>query len=128
MNHVVLIGRITKDIEVKQTSNQTPFCQFTIAVDRKFKDNNGNKQADFINCVAWRKTAELIGQHFRKGHRIGIIGEIQTRVYEDRNGAKQYVVEVLVDDFDFIEIKKAEAQKAPQKSVETDEEDLPFPF
>ena len=79
MNHCVLMGRLTKDPELRMTNNQLPVATFTIAIDRKFKDASGNKQVDFINCVAWRKTAELISQHFTKGRMIAVIGSIQVR-------------------------------------------------
>jgi single-strand DNA-binding protein len=134
MNRVELIGRITADIEIKNTASQVAYCSFNIAVDRKYKDQNGQRQADFITCVAWRKTAELIGQSFRKGHRIAIMGSLQTRTYDDRNGNKRYATEVLVEDFDFIEHKSSEKKTAPQNITIDDAEaeaeaimaDLPF--
>ena len=103
MNKVELVGRLTKDPEVKLTSNQTQFCNFTVAVDRRFKDSNGQRQADFISCVAWRQTAAFIQKYFRKGSRIGLVGSIQTRNYEDQNGQKRYITEVVVDEAEFVE-------------------------
>lgn len=103
MNKVELIGRITKDPEIKLTSNQTQFCQFTVAVDRRFKDQNGQRQADFINCIAWKNTAVFIQKYFRKGNRIGLAGSIQTRNYEDQNGQKHFITEVVVDEVEFVE-------------------------
>lgn len=103
MNKVVLVGRLTKDPEIKNTSGQIPFCNFTIAVDRRFKDNSGQRQADFINCVAWRTTASFIGKYFQKGSRIGIVGSLQSRSYDDANGQKRYVTEVVVDEAEFVE-------------------------
>lgn len=102
MNKAILIGRLTKDVEIKLTSNQTKFCQFTLAVDRRFKDQNGNRQADFINCIAWRQTAEFIAKYFKKGSRIGVVGSIQTRSYE-KDGHKEFVTEVIVDEAEFVE-------------------------
>ena len=107
MNKVILIGRLTKDPEVKSTSNQTALCNFTIAVDRRFKDANGNKQADFINCVAWRQTASFIGSYFRKGSKIAVVGNLQSRSYDDNNGQKRYVTEVVVDEVEFCESQNA---------------------
>lgn len=101
MNKVILIGRLTKDPEVRNTSNQTAFCNFSIAVDRRFKDNNGQRQADFINCVAWRQTASFIGSYFRKGSKIAIVGSLQTRTYDDNQGQKRYVTEVVVEEAEF---------------------------
>ena len=103
MNKVELIGRLTKEPEIKLTSNQTQFCNFTIAVDRRFKDANGNKQADFINCVAWKQTAVFIQKYFHRGNKIGVCGCIQTRTYDDQNGVKKYVVEVIAEEVEFIE-------------------------
>ena len=103
MNKVELVGRLTKDPEVKLTSNQTQFCNFTVAVDRRFKDQNGQRQADFINCVAWRQTAVFIQKYFHKGNRIGLVGSIQTRSYDDQNGQKRFITEVVVDEAEFVE-------------------------
>ena len=103
MNKVELVGRLTKDPEVKLTSNQTQFCNFTVAVDRRFKDANGQRQADFINCVAWRQTAVFIQKYFHKGTRIGLVGSIQTRSYDDQNGQKSFITEVVVDEAEFVE-------------------------
>ncbi|MCQ2532475.1 MAG: single-stranded DNA-binding protein [Saccharofermentans sp.] len=103
MNKVILVGRLTKDPEVKNTSSQVPFCNFTVAVDRRFKDANGQRQADFISCVAWRQTASFIGSYFRKGSKIGLTGSIQTRTYDDNNGQKRYVTEVVVEEAEFVE-------------------------
>jgi single-strand DNA-binding protein len=103
MNKVQLIGRLTKDPEIKMTSNQTKFCQFTLAVDRRFKDANGQRQADFISCLAWRQTAEFIAKYFKKGNRIGVVGNIQIRSYDDQNGQKRFVTEVVIDEAEFVE-------------------------
>jgi single-strand DNA-binding protein len=105
MNKVILIGRITKDPEVKLTANQTQFVNFTIACDRRYKDQNGEKQADFINCVAWRQTAVFIGKYFHKGSKMALTGSIQTRNYEDQSGQKRFVTEVVVDDVEFVDSK-----------------------
>ena len=118
MNIVSLVGRLTKDPEVKLTSNQTPYCNFTIAVDRRFKDANGNRQADFINCIAWKQTATFIQKYFKKGSKIGVTGSIQTRNYEDQNGQRVYIVEVVIDGAEFVESANSEneapaAPKAP---------------
>lgn len=107
MNKVILVGRLTKDPEVKNTSQNVPFCNFTIAVDRRFKDQSGQRQADFINCVAWRQTATFINSYFHKGSKIGIVGSIQSRSYEDQSGQRRYVTEVLVEDAEFVESANA---------------------
>jgi single-strand DNA-binding protein len=106
MNKVILVGRLTRDPEVKTTQNQVEFCSFTIAVDRNYKDASGERQADFISCVAWRQKAILLGQYFEKGSRIGIIGNLQSRNYDDKDGKKVYVTEALVDEIEFVDSKK----------------------
>lgn len=136
MNKVELVGRLVKDPEVKLTSNQTKFCSFTIAVDRRYKDANGQRQADFISCVAWKQTAEFIQKYFHKGNRIGICGSIQTRSYEDQNGQKHFVTEVLAEEVEFVESQQevqpqATVQaEAPQQVVQEEPEgiqgELPF--
>ena len=110
MNKVILVGRLTKDPEVKNTSSQVPFCNFTIAVDRRFKDQSGQRQADFINCVAWRQTASFIGQYFHKGSKIGVVGSIQSRSFDDNQGQRKYVTEVLVDEAEFVDSANGQGQ------------------
>ena len=113
MNKVILCGRLTKDPEIKLTSNQTQFCSFTVAVDRKFKDANGQRQADFISCLAWKQTAVFIQKYFKKGSRIGLAGSIQTRSYDDQNGQKHFVTEVIVEEAEFVESNNR-AEEQPQ--------------
>ena len=113
MNSVNLIGRLTKDIEIKKTNSGKSVCSFTLAV-QKDKEN-----ADFIPCTAWEGTAENIGKYFHKGDRIGIGGVLSTRTFED-NGQKRFVMEVLVRSFDFLNSKKTEAKQ------EEPESDMPF--
>lgn len=105
MNKVILIGRLVKDPEVKTTQSQIAFCGFTIAVDRKTK-KDADKQADFISCVAWRQQAEFLGKYFQKGSRIAIVGNLQSRTYDDANGKKVYVTEVVVDEIEFVDSKQ----------------------
>ena len=106
MNKVILVGRITKDPEVRYTSSDIAVCQFTLAVNRKFQ-SNGERQADFINCVAWRQSAELLGKYIKKGSQIGVEGQIQVRNYEDNGGVKRYVTEVICDSITFLESKNS---------------------
>lgn len=109
MNTVVLIGRTTRDIELRRTGNGTAVASFTLAVNRDFKTNDG-QEADFIQCVAWKKTAELLDQYVHKGDRIAVNGSIRTRNYEDSHGRTVYVTEVLVNHVEFIETKNREMQ------------------
>jgi single-strand DNA-binding protein len=110
MNKTILIGRLVKDPEVKTTQSQVPFCSFTIAVDRKFKNANGERQADFLACVAWRQQASFLGQYFQKGSRVAVIGNLQSRSYDDANGKKVYVTEVVCDEIEFVDGKKEEQE------------------
>ena len=134
MNKVMLVGRLTKDPEMKLTSNQTQYCNFTIAVDRRFKDANGQRQTDFINCVAWKQTAVFIQKYFGKGSRIGIAGSIQTRNYEDQEGQKHFITEVLAEEAEFVDsaskadaTQQAEQPAEPQAQAETEPTgNLPF--
>lgn len=127
MNKVIFIGRLTKDPEVKNTSSQVQFCNFTIAVDRRFKDANGQRQADFINCVAWRQTAAFIGSYFRKGSKVAVAGSLQSRSYDDQSGQKRYVTEVVVDEVEFMDSKNDSTQQTAVESALTSEDtSLPF--
>jgi single-strand DNA-binding protein len=101
LNRVILMGRITQDLEVRQTQNGSAVVTFNVAVDRSYAGQNGERQTDFITCVAWRQTAEFIGRYFGKGRMIAIEGNLRTRTYDDKNGTKHYVTEVYVDNVSF---------------------------
>ena len=101
LNKVILMGRITQDLEVKQTPSGVSVLSFTVAVQRSFARQGEERQTDFINCVAWRQQAEFIGRYFRKGRMIAIEGNLRTRTYDDKNGTKHYVTEVYVDNVSF---------------------------
>ena len=101
INNVVLMGRIVNELEVKQTPSGVSALSFTLAVERNFKGADGERQTDFISCVAWRQQAEFIGKYFRKGRMIALEGNLRTRTYDDKNGTKHYVTEVFVDNISF---------------------------
>lgn len=103
INNVVLTGRLTKDPELKYTSNGTAVGSFTLAVNRKFTNQSGEREADYIMCVAWKKTAETIANHLHKGSLIGVEGRIQTRTYDNQQGQRVYVTEIVVENFTFLE-------------------------
>lgn len=105
MNKAILVGRLTRDPELKSTANGTNVCSFSVAVNRRYKNAEGNYDADFINCTAWRQTAEFVSKYFTKGRMIGVIGNIQTRNYDDKDGKKVYVTEVAADEVYFVESK-----------------------
>lgn len=104
LNKVILGGRLTADVEIKQTPSGVPVCNFSLAVNRKYS-KDGNQETDFINCQAWRNTAEFIGKYFRKGSSLCVVGSIQTRSWQDQNGQKRYATEVIVDEAMFVDAK-----------------------
>lgn len=113
INKVILSGRLTHDIELKNTPSGTAVTQFSLAVERSFARQGEERQTDFITCVAWGKTAEFIGRYFGKGRSIAVIGSLRTRTYDDKNGTRHYVTEVNVDEVQFTFEPKA-AQESPQ--------------
>ena len=140
LNRVVLTGHLTKDPELKVTQSGLSVVQFVIGVQRQFARKDGGRETDFISCVAWRKTAENIAKYFRKGQLIGIEGRVQTRSYDNKNGQRVYVTEVVVDNFSFLSGKQGQGnQNSSQRpnttvqdpfagtgSVDITDDDLPF--
>ena len=126
MNSVVLIGRVTKAIELKKTASGKSVATFTLAVNRDYKNAEGNYDADFINCVAFEQRAETISRYVNKGDKFGVEGKINTRTY-DKNGSKVYVTEVIVDGFEFLEGKKdKQSVDIEVEGFEPCDVDLPF--
>ncbi len=138
MNKVILMGRLTKDPELRYTTtNNTAVCSFTIAVDRKFSKPGEERQADFIPIVAWNKTGEFCSKYFNKGKQIALVGRMQTRTWDDNEGKKHYITEVVADEVFFAESKRSEGG-APSRPSGSDagpadgfypmdsEDDLPF--
>lgn len=125
MNKAVLIGRITKEPEIKYTQSGTAVVSFTLAVDRDFKDEQGNYITDFINCVAWRNQAEFIANYIKKGYLIAISGAIQTRSWQTQNGENRSVTEVIVDSIKNL-TPKENTPEEKQNANEIDDSDLPF--
>lgn len=107
MNSVCLVGRMTKDAELKYTGNNIAVASFSLAVNRNFKDANGERETDFINCVIWRQQAENLANWAKKGALIGITGRIQTRSYENQQGQRVYVTEVVAENFQMLESRAA---------------------
>lgn len=107
MNKVILMGRLTKDPEVRYTQNtNTLVASFSLAVNRRFTKQGEERQADFINIVAWSKTGEFCSKYFKKGQQVGIIGRIQTRTWDDEQGQKHYVTEVVAEEAYFADSKR----------------------
>ena len=116
MNTVQLVGRLTKEVDLKFTSSGTAVGSFTIAVNRSFTNQQGDREADFINCVIWRKAAENLASFTRKGSQIGIEGRIQTRNYENQQGQRVYVTEVVVNNFHLLEPRSVTEQRPAGES------------
>lgn len=143
MNKVILMGRLTRDVEMRQTPNGVSLARFSIAVNRRFAGKDAQQQADFINCVAWRQTGEFIARYFQKGSMIAVVGSIQTRSWDGNDGKKQYATEVIVDeayftgsksenstggntDFSDSGLDDLNSQYGDDFATIGDEEDLPF--
>ena len=116
INNVVLVGRLTKDPDLRYTTSGTGVATFTLAVNRNFTGADGNREADFINCVIWRKPAETLANYAKKGVLIGVTGRIQTRSYDNQQGQRVYVTEVVADNFQLLESKKADYSQNTQGS------------
>lgn len=127
MNSVNLIGRLSNSPEIRHTANNQVVCRFTLAVTRRFKNQAGDYEADFINCVAFGKTAELIGNYVEKGQQLAVEGRIQTGSYTAQDGSKRYTTDVVVENITFINTKKKNDQNVQQTSnQQTTETTDPF--
>lgn len=128
MNHVILSGRLTKDPEIRYTNSKKATASFSLAVDDG-KDREGNRKAQFLNCVAWEKTAELLDQYFKKGDGLTVTGKLTRRSYE-KDGRKVYVTEVLVNGIEFPLTRKETygTEPAPANAFEDIDEDEDLPF
>ncbi len=139
MNKIILIGRATKDIELKMTTSGTEVVDFSLAVTRNFKNADGEYDADFINCIVYGKLASTISNYVRKGDRLAVEGRLQVRSYQNSEGKNIYVTEVVVSNVDFLEAKKSEPKEEvsiPKEEVdpfankevqiEINDDDLPF--
>lgn len=141
LNSTCLVGRLTKDPELRYTPNNQAVATFSLAVNRNFKGQNGEREADFINCVIWRQQAENLANWAKKGALIGITGRIQTRSYENQQGQRVYVTEVVADNFQLLESRKEReasqsqghsqqdfSRQAPDNTTPMDisDDDLPF--
>lgn len=146
MNKAILIGRLTKDPELKMTENtKREVCQFTIAVNRPYTNEDGERKADFINCIVWDKLAENLAKYQKKGNQIAVEGRIQTRNYDGSDGKKVYVTEIMVSNISYLDTKKDDSNfnnlEEPQvvekeeeidpyqafgNSIEVSTDDLPF--
>lgn len=132
INKAIIIGNLTKDPKMSTTQSGVVKAELTVAVQRRFANSQGVREADFIRCVAWRQTAEFIGKYFQKGKKIGLVGSIQTRSYDDQQGVKQYVTEVVVQEVEFVtpndnkQSAQAEPEAKPTEMTEYYDDETPF--
>lgn len=120
INNVVLVGRLTRDVDMRYTQSGVAVGSFSIAVERNFKNANGERETDFINCVIWRKAAENFAHFTRKGSLVGVEGNIQTRNYENNQGQRVYVTEILVENFSLLESKSTTESRPASDSGAND--------
>lgn len=128
MNKVILIGRLCADPEIRYTQNQKPVATYRLAVDRQYKQD-GQAATDFLNCVAWNRSAEFVSKNLVKGTKVAIEGRIQTRTYENQDGKTVYVTEIVVDHHEFCERRAAATDNADQgysEMTDADPEGIPF--
>lgn len=149
INNVVLVGRLTKDPELRYTASGAAVATFTLAVNRTFTNQSGEKEADFVNCVIWRKSAEALANFTRKGSLIGVVGRIQSRNYDNQQGQRVYVTEVVCENFQMLESREVnesrknnnqngqqtaptdanfgnEGSFGPSSQIDISDDDLPF--
>jgi single-strand DNA-binding protein len=131
MNKVILVGNLTRDPELSTTSGGVSLCKFGIAVQRRFANAEGNRDVDFFNIIVWRGLAETCHKFLRKGSKAGVVGSIQTRSYEDKDGVKKFVTEIIADEVEFLSSKPASDGYDDGKDVSAElkpveDDDLPF--
>lgn len=128
MNQVNLIGNLTRDPEITETSGGVKVCRFAIAVNRNYKGSDGERKTDYFNCVAWRGLAEAVAKYTKKGNKIRITGSIETRVYEDSQGVKRTGVDIVAQDVEFLTAKSSAEDDAASKHLQPINDDTDIPF
>ncbi|GHV16681.1 hypothetical protein FACS189425_01420 [Clostridia bacterium] len=136
LNKAIIMGRLTRDPEFRATPNGASVCNFSVAVDRRFVRQGEERQTDFINCVAWRQTAEFVNKYFTKGRMINVVGSIQTRTWTDTDGKKRYATDVVADEVNFCGEKRSDgdapsnhgSQEVPDEGFMTIDADDDLPF
>ena len=124
MNKVYLIGNVTKDVSLSETPSGVALCKFSIAVNRDYKTENGEKITDFFNVVTWRGQAEVCGKFLKKGSKVAIIGSLQNRTYEDKDGIKRTVTDIVASEVEFL--SSVTEEKPKPTLIEVDDEECPF--
>ena len=125
MNKVILLGNLTKDPELKTTTNELSVVKFTLAIPRKFKNAQGEKEVDFLNVVAWRTLADNCGKYLKKGSKCSVVGTVQNRSYEAQDGTKRYITEIVAEEVEFLSTApKKESEQV--EMIEVNDDSLPF--
>lgn len=124
MNKVILVGNLTRDPELNETPSGIPVCRFSIAVSRDYSNSEGAREADFFNVTVWRGRAENCGKYLKKGNKVAIVGSLQTRSYEDKDGIKRNVTDVIANEVEFLTPKNAQAEGGDTVSVKKDRPQL----
>ncbi len=136
MNKVILVGNLTRDPELSETPSGIAVCRFSIAVSRDYSNAEGNREADFFNITVWRGRAEVCGKYLKKGNKVAVVGRLQTRSYDDKDGVKRYVTDIVADEVEFLTPKGAQGEYEETEAVSTrrerpqleaiDDNQLPF--
>ena len=130
MNKLIIVGNLTKDPELSETPSGISYAKFTVAVSRNYTNSDGERETDFFDITAWRERAELCVKYLKKGSKVGIVGSVQFRTYEDDDGNKRKITEIKVDEIEFLTPKSSSEEAKPSKKVkpqlEETDEDLPF--
>ena len=136
MNKVILIGNLTRDPELSETNSGIAVCRFSIAVSRDYSNSDGNRETDFFNITVWRGRAEVCGKYLRKGNKVAVVGTLQNRSYEDKDGIKRNVTDIVASEVEFLTPKNAQSdfadegvpagRREPAKLEEIDDNQLPF--
>lgn len=133
MNKCILIGNLARDPELSTTTNGVPVCRFSIAVSRRFSNSDGEREVDFLNIVVWRNIGENCHKFLKKGSKVGIVGNIQTRSYDATDGSKRYVTEIVAEEVEFLSTRSQDEQQSSKSSGEEvaklqpiDDDGLPF--
>jgi len=129
MNKVIISGNLVKDVKINKTPNYVSVASFTLAVSKKYTNENGEREADFLNCIAWRHQADNLAKYCKKGDKVGVVGSIHTRSYETQDGDKRFATEITADEIEFIYIKPAEQnndESLTYNEENCDDDNLPF--
>jgi single-strand DNA-binding protein len=124
MNKVILVGNLTKDPDYRETPNGVAVCSFSIAVSRDYANADGNREADFFNITVWRGKADVCGKYLKKGNKVAIVGSLQNRSYEDKDGNKRTATEIIASDVEFLTPKSQDGEKPQLEAI--DDNQLPF--